>query len=201
MAKTGGRGVAIGSDVNGAAGLPGPRFGPFAAYGAKDDERRMAERRREIDEQTNGVAYDEPIRDYRWHRFDAADPGAYDEEEEDIWQAIAQYEAGFNPWIHRHPEATSPNRRSAGDGAGPDHPRPGRGRRHDQGLHRGGPAAFPVADDQIDDWPTELRAGYLAREAGHRAGEVAGRGDPQAGRPDQRHLGQVGADAAATTRR
>ena len=108
VAKTGGRGVAIGSDINGAAGLPGPRFGPFAAYGAKHDERRMEERRREIDRQTNGVAYDEPMTDYRWHRFDAADPGAYDDEEEDIWQAIAQYQAGYNPWIHRHPDSDFP---------------------------------------------------------------------------------------------
>ncbi len=75
VAKTGGRGVAIGTDVNGAAALPGPRFGPFAAFGAKEDDRRMDERRREIDQQVNGVAYDEPIVDYRWHRFDAADPG------------------------------------------------------------------------------------------------------------------------------
>ena len=45
ITKTGGRGVAIGTDINGAAGLPGPRFGPFAAFGAKGDKRRMAERR------------------------------------------------------------------------------------------------------------------------------------------------------------
>ena len=33
VAKMGGRGVGIGTDINGAAGLPGPRFGPFASYG------------------------------------------------------------------------------------------------------------------------------------------------------------------------
>ncbi len=166
LAKSGGRGVAIGSDVNGAAGLPGPRFGPYAAFGAKDDARRMAERRREIDEQVNGVAYDTPIKDYRWHRFDAADPGAYDEEEEDIWQAIAQYEAGFNPWILHHHSS--------------DYPEPSVQRAmelarviHDQDevddMTKGFIAAdlrIPVADDQIDDWSLELRAGYLARKQG-----------------------------------
>jgi hypothetical protein len=162
--KMEGRGVAIGSDVNGAAGLPGPRFGPFAAFGAKNDQRRMQERRREIDRQTNGVAYDEPIQDYRWHRFDAADPGAYDDEEEDIWQAIAQYQAGYNPWIHRHPDS--------------DFPEPSVLRameakrlRNDQDrvdeMTKGMWAAdlrIPVADEQLEDWPTPQRAAYLARK-------------------------------------
>ena len=164
VAKMGGRGVAIGTDVNGAAGLPGPRFGPFAAFGAKSDDRRMDERRREIDRQTNGVAYDEPILDYRWHRFDAADPGAYDEEEEDIWQAIAQYEAGFNPWIHRHPDSDFPERsvRLAMEAARI---------RHDQDkvdeMTEGFWAAdlrIPVADEQLEDWPMARRAAYLARK-------------------------------------
>ena len=164
VAKTGGQGVAIGSDINGAAGLPGPRFGPFAAYGAKHDERRMEERRREIDRQTNGVAYDEPMTDYRWHRFDAADPGAYDDEEEDIWQAIAQYQAGYNPWIHRHPDS--------------DFPEPSVLRameakrlRNDQDqvdeMTRGMWAAdlrIPIPDEQLEDWPTKQRAAYLARK-------------------------------------
>jgi microsomal dipeptidase-like Zn-dependent dipeptidase len=163
VAKTGGRGVAIGTDVNGAAGLPGPRFGPFAAFGARDDDRRMDERRREIDQQVNGVAYDEPILDYRWHRFDAADPGAYDEEEEDIWQAIAQYEAGYNPWIHRHPEGDFPESsvRQAMEAARI---------RHDQDgvdhMTEGFWAAdlrISVPDDQLEDWPVARRAGYLAR--------------------------------------
>ena len=164
VAKTGGRGVAIGSDINGAAGLPGPRFGPFAAYGAKHDHRRMEERRREIDRQTNGVAYDEPMTDYRWHRFDAADPGAYDDEEEDIWQAIAQYQAGYNPWIHRHPSTDfpEPSLREAMENAR---------LRHDQDLVDAMTEGFwaadlriPVADEQLEDWPVPRRAGYLARK-------------------------------------
>jgi microsomal dipeptidase-like Zn-dependent dipeptidase len=164
VARMQGRGVAIGSDINGAAALPGPRFGPFAAYGSKHDRRRMEERRREIDQQTNGVAYDEPIRDYRWYRFDAADPGAYDEEEEDIWQALAQYIAGYNPWIHRHPET--------------DFPEPSVKQamviariRHDQervdemteGFWAADPR-LPVADEQLEDWPVYRRGAYLARK-------------------------------------
>ncbi len=51
VAKMGGRGVAMGTDINGAAGLPGPRFGPFAAYGVNEDERRIRQRRGEIESQ------------------------------------------------------------------------------------------------------------------------------------------------------
>jgi len=100
--KMGGRGVAIGSDINGAADLPGPRFGTSAAYGTQNDARRLHERRGEIERQKNGVAYRQPLRDHRWHRFDGSGPGAYTEEECDIWQAIAQYKAGFNPLVTPH---------------------------------------------------------------------------------------------------
>ena len=193
-AKMEGRGVAIGSDVNGAAGLPGPRFGPFAAYGAKHDDRRMEERRREIDRQTNGVAYDEPMTDYRWHRFDAADPGAYDDEEEDIWQAIAQYQAGYNPWIHRHPDS--------------DFPEPSVLRameakrlRNDQDrvdeMTMGMWAAdlrIPVADEQLEDWPTTQRAAYLARKQPTPGpAEWQDRGHAEAGGAHHDHLGAMGA--------
>jgi microsomal dipeptidase-like Zn-dependent dipeptidase len=100
--KMGGRGVAMGSDINGAAGLPGPRFGPFASYGARNDAVRSAQRRAEIEQQANGVAYLTPMRDHRWHRFDSPGEGGYDDQECDIWQAIAQYEAGFNPLTQSH---------------------------------------------------------------------------------------------------
>jgi microsomal dipeptidase-like Zn-dependent dipeptidase len=107
-AKTGGRGVAIGSDINGAADLPGPRFGPLAAYESRNDPCRVDDRRGEIDRQLNGVRYDEPIRDYRWFRFDESGAGGYDEEECDIWEGIAEYKAGFNPWVHQHPPEDLP---------------------------------------------------------------------------------------------
>jgi microsomal dipeptidase-like Zn-dependent dipeptidase len=163
VAKTGGHGVAIGSDINGAAGLPGPRFGPFAAYGVNEDERRIADRRGEIERQKNGVAYSEPIRDYRWHRFESSLPGGYSDEEEDIWQGIAQYIAGYNPWIHRHPQT--------------DFPEPSVKTMlerlkilHDQifvdNVSQGLWAAdlrIKVADEQVEEWPVEQRAAYFAR--------------------------------------
>lgn len=108
VAKMGGRGVAMGSDINGAAGLPAPRFGTYAAYGVGHDGHRVGLRRGQIEAQTNGVRYDTPISDYRWHRFDDGGPGAYSEEERDFWQGIAQYKAGFNPWTDRHPSDDFP---------------------------------------------------------------------------------------------
>jgi microsomal dipeptidase-like Zn-dependent dipeptidase len=106
--KMGGRGVGLGSDINGAAALPGPRFGTFAAYGAASDARRAAERRGEIDRQSNGVKYDRPIRDYRWYRFGDSGPGAYDEDERETWQAVAEYKAGFDPDQQGHPDEDFP---------------------------------------------------------------------------------------------
>ncbi|HEY3288978.1 MAG TPA: membrane dipeptidase, partial [Anaerolineae bacterium] len=92
--KMGGRGVAFGSDLNGAAAMPGPRFGTLAAFGACNDHFRVKQRRHEIDSQVNGVRYDTPIRDYRWFRFLESGPGGYDQEEREIWQAVASYKAG-----------------------------------------------------------------------------------------------------------
>jgi microsomal dipeptidase-like Zn-dependent dipeptidase len=171
VAKTGGRGVGIGTDINGAAGLPGPRFGAFAAYGVNEDERRIAERRGEIERQANGVAYDEPMRDYRWHRFESSLEGGYTDEEEDIWQAIAQYVAGYNPWIHRHPAT--------------DFPEPTVRQMlermkivHDQEFVDNVTKGFWAADlkievdeKQVEDWPVEQRAAYFARRGMVELGE------------------------------
>jgi hypothetical protein len=159
----GGKGVGMGTDVNGAAGLPGPRFGPFASYGVNADERRIADRRGEIDSQTNGVAYTEELADYRWYRFEATLEGGYSNEEEDIWQAIAQFVAGFNPWMHHHPES--------------DFPEPALQEMlerlkviHDQpfvdAMTKGFWAAdsrIPVDDKEVEKWPVEQRAAYFAK--------------------------------------
>ncbi len=106
--KMGGRGVAIGSDVTGAAAMPGPRFGTYAAYGTHGDSHRLPLRRAQIDAQKNGVRYSTPVRDYRWHRFDEGGPEAYDREEREAWQAIAQYLAGFHPDRDKHPDDDVP---------------------------------------------------------------------------------------------
>ena len=164
VAKMGGRGVAIGTDINGAAGLPAPRFGTFAAYGAHNDARRVSERRAEIERQSNGVAYTTPVSDHRWYRFESSGPGAYDEEECDIWQAIAQYEAGFNPALHQHPASDFPDSdlREALEAAKVH---------HDQewvdnvsrGFFAAGLDASPN-DEQITSWPVEQKAAYFSRK-------------------------------------
>ncbi len=153
----------MGTDINGAAGLPGPRFGPFAAYGVLGDERRITDRRGEIERQINGVAYDEPHPDYRWYRFESSLEGGYTDEEEDIWQAIAQYVAGYNPWIHRHPDNDFPEAtikqmlerlNAINDQEFVDN------------VMQGFWAAdlkIEVDDDQVEDWPIEQRAAYYAR--------------------------------------
>jgi microsomal dipeptidase-like Zn-dependent dipeptidase len=156
-AKTGGRGVAMGSDINGAADLPGPRFGPLAAYDARLDPVRVGERRREIARQANGVRYDEPIRDYRWFRFDESGAGGYDEEECDVWEGIAEYKAGFNPWVDEHPPEDLPPlslktfyRRLE--------------QQREQGridnIARG---LWALDEADIEDWPPEQRAAHLVR--------------------------------------
>lgn len=163
VAKMGGRGVAMGSDVNGAAALPGPRFGTFAAYGARNDASRAGERRREIDWQSNGVAYQNTIRDYRWYRFEPTGDDGYDRAECDIWQAIAQYEAGFNPATDSHPDDDFPelSLRQALDVLKAhisqnwvDHVTEGF---WTADLHT------EVSAEELSDWPDEKQAAYLAR--------------------------------------
>ncbi len=163
--KAGGRGVAMGSDINGAACLPGPRFGTFAAYGAHGDACRIPERRGEIDRQTNGVAYAEPLRDYRWHRFEPSGAGAYSEEECDIWHAIAQYKAGFNPGLQKHPAGDFPEL-SLREALEIVH------LLHDHnwidnvtcGLWAADQAKGSVDEARLANWPEEQRAAYFARQ-------------------------------------
>jgi microsomal dipeptidase-like Zn-dependent dipeptidase len=163
VAKMGGRGIALGSDINGAAGLPGPRFGTFAAYGARNDARRIVDRRGEIDRQKNGVAYTTPIHDHRWYRFESSGDGAYDEEECDIWQAIAQYESGFNPLVQDHPASDFPehNVREAMELLKVEHLQD-----WVDNVTKGfwmADSEAAIAEDQWMEWPLEQRAAYLAR--------------------------------------
>lgn len=107
-----GRGVAIGTDFNGLAGQPGPRFGTFACPGLRNDEirNRSLARRTAADVQRNGVRYQTPIRDYRAYRFAEAENlgtavegifqwtrAVYNMDECDIWEAIAIYKSGTDP--------------------------------------------------------------------------------------------------------
>jgi hypothetical protein len=173
----GGRGVPMGSDVNGAAAFPGPRFGTLAAYGASDDDYRASQRRAEIDAQTNGVAYDTPIRDYRWFRFLESGDGGYTNREREIWQGVALYKAGFNPWSTKHPDNDAPSG-SLRKALEADQWSWVRERVDDiaKGLFAGDePGGYPA--DEVRRWSHEMRAAYMARigmvEPGKGAGEGA----------------------------
>lgn len=161
--KTNGKGVAIGSDINGAACLPGPRFGSMAAFGARNDSFREPNRREEIDSQTNGVAYFEPMRDYRWHRFEPSGESGYDEQACDIWHAIAQFAAGFNPAIQDHPKSDFPELNIQQlleaadlylDQGWIDHITLGLWKAEEEEL---------LSAEEISDWPREQIAAYYAR--------------------------------------
>ncbi len=153
LAKMGGRGVAIGSDVNGMAELPAPRFGPQAAYYAIGDALRGSQRRAEIERQARGVRYATPLRDYRGFRFEGRGPGGYDDDERCIWQAIAQFKAGFNPSVHSHPADDLPS------GVG------GQQERVDsftKGLWAAAKEKGSRRTRQPEGWPVEQWAAYLA---------------------------------------
>jgi hypothetical protein len=174
VAKTGGRGVAIGSDINGAADLPGPRFGPLAAYDSRHDPRRVDDRRAEIARQANGVRYAEPIRDYRWFRFDESGAGGYDEEECDVWEGIAEYKAGFNPWVDEHPPEDLPAldfktfyRRLE------QQREQGRIDNIARGLWACDEDERTGQERSAAGWPPEQRAAYLVRRGSPPAGEDA----------------------------
>ena len=171
-----GRGVPMGSDVNGAAAFPGPRFGTLAAFGASDDDFRATQRRAEINAQRNGVAYDTPIRDYRWFRFLESGDGGYTDREREIWQAVAAYKAGFNPWSTEHPDDDSPSgslRMALEADQWPwvrervDNMTKGLFAADDSG---GWPA------DEVRRWPDEMRSAYMAKQGMVEPGEGAGEG-------------------------
>jgi hypothetical protein len=165
----------MGSDINGAADLPGPRFGPLAAYDTRTDPLRIGERQEIIAGQTNGVCYGSPISDYRWSRFDESGPGGYDEAECDVWEGIAEYKAGFNPWLQQHPEEDLP-----AIGVKTFYRRLEQVREqnridnvargfwaYDQELETGQPP-------DLQDWPAEQSAAYLVR-----SGKSAGSNVPE----------------------
>lgn len=172
----GGRGVPMGSDVNGAAAFPGPRFGTLAAFGASDDDLRASQRRAEIDAQRNGVAYDTPIRDYRWFRFLDSGDGGYTDREREIWQGVALYKAGFNPWQTEHPDDDSPSG-SIRKALEADQWTWVRERVDDiaKGIFAADePGGYPV--DEVRRWSDEMRAAYMAKLGMVEPGKGAGAG-------------------------
>lgn len=154
VARMGGRGVGIGTDMNGFYRSPCPRFGLNASYylhyhvpGQGPDPRRQALRRAQVEAQTNGVRYDTPLCDAGRARFTGVLLGEiYDELDRDFWQALGLSDAGFDPWQSEGwPLTTSRVRRLA----------QGLWARDDTSLARSGPQASGNGGQ-------EQRAAFLA---------------------------------------
>ena len=118
------------------------------------------------------MAYSSPIIDHRWHRFDFPGFGGYTEEECNIWQAIAQYLAGFNPARQPHDPADFPddNIKEAMEYAHVHHEFP---------WVDHATAGFWLADEPglvdihtLEKWPVEQQAAYWARKGLPDAGVV-----------------------------
>lgn len=109
--QSGGRGIGFGSDINGAAEMPGPRFGPNASDAiAKQASRKVREReqdpsfigrrlsrRAEALGQTRGVRYSRPLRTVLANPVphDGADR-LFTDLETDIWMALCVQAQGLS---------------------------------------------------------------------------------------------------------
>jgi microsomal dipeptidase-like Zn-dependent dipeptidase len=96
VAKMHGRGVALGTDMNGLADMVNPRFGTRACHAATaDPEGRGRSLRGQVAAQQNGVRYASP----RKHNFGRNWPGGPGESLDDweaiTWGAIERFEAGI----------------------------------------------------------------------------------------------------------
>jgi len=99
------RGVALATD-RGMTDFIGPRFGPNSAYGLKDeklDSEKIDRRKTQRLAQQNGVRYDVPMRSYHHTWYEAMETQGVKNvfekvivpyEEEDMWKALAAFEAG-----------------------------------------------------------------------------------------------------------
>lgn len=93
-----GAAVSLGSDVNGWAEAPNPRFGTKACWANEGDARRRTLRRAQAARQHSGVRYASRIVDYRAHRFEAGkNDSAVTPTERDAWEALAIAESGRDP--------------------------------------------------------------------------------------------------------
>jgi microsomal dipeptidase-like Zn-dependent dipeptidase len=101
--------VAFGSDCNGFAQLPGPRFGPNAAFHLSntqtDDPIRARERANQTRQQHNGIRYATPPRVWRRYRWaEGARANELTAEQRDMWQAIGVVRARCDVWNDRRPD-------------------------------------------------------------------------------------------------
>lgn len=104
--KMGGRGLGLGSDVNGLAMLPDPRFGTAACLGASGDDYRASLLHAMAAHQQNGVRYDSrfgvmEIGDAGKSRFAESGNGfAYSAAEREVWEGLAEAEvARWEPTV------------------------------------------------------------------------------------------------------
>jgi microsomal dipeptidase-like Zn-dependent dipeptidase len=99
--KMGGRGIAVGTDINGFNGMANPRFGPYACFAASGDPIRATGLRGQANAQQHPVRYvphspQNPmgIRTFTETRF-LQQNGAYKDYEEAVtWEALARFKAG-----------------------------------------------------------------------------------------------------------
>lgn len=89
-------GIGLGSDVNGLAELPGPRFGPRAAEHVAGDKVRGKDRRWQLDAQSNGVQYERPSGTVDDARFGDAHPTGYSGDEIAAWKALDAWRANLS---------------------------------------------------------------------------------------------------------
>jgi hypothetical protein len=122
--RMGGRRVGFGSDINGAAPLPGPRFGPNASAFLKDDKDRKVRaeellypnithrpsRRDETLAQERGVLYAGSVQEYRDTRFLNWGPPEYPftSRERDFWESICIVASGTVPETAYQPNLRTP---------------------------------------------------------------------------------------------
>ena len=94
----GGKGVGLGTDINGLGGQAAPRFGPYACWGAAGDKSRVKLLAEQRGGQSNGVAYDPrtSIRRHDTDRFNTTGDGPTFLSQQDryAWQAAARFRAG-----------------------------------------------------------------------------------------------------------
>ena len=94
----GGRGIGFGSDANGLATLPKPRFGTDACLGANGDDFRAPLMGAMAARQRNGVRYDDApgrmgVTDAGAGRFENSGSGyAYTDAERAVWEGLAEAE-------------------------------------------------------------------------------------------------------------
>jgi microsomal dipeptidase-like Zn-dependent dipeptidase len=115
--KMKGKGVGIGTDMNGFYKSPCPRFGMNAAYylhynipGMGRDSLRRSLRRGQVFAQRNGVRYTTPVKDVRNYRFAGVIEGeVFDRGDRDIWQAVALHNASCDTSTYRFPGGLNPS--------------------------------------------------------------------------------------------